>query len=88
VGSGEGCIEPAQARHSFAEAVTVLLDPLALTDEDSTHLTEIRWFTVGSSFRARTLVVVHTDDDDTVRIISARKATARERRTYEKGHEE
>jgi uncharacterized DUF497 family protein len=73
---------------SFAEAVTVLLDPLSLTDEDPTHPTEIRWLTVGTSFQARILVVVHTDDDDTVRIISARKATASERRNYEEGHED
>jgi uncharacterized DUF497 family protein len=72
---------------SFTEAVTVLFDPLSLTEEDLRHPTEVRWVTLGESCLARLLVVVHTDEDDTIRIISARKATARERRDYEGRHE-
>jgi len=72
---------------SFMEAVMVLFDPLSLTVEDPRHEAPIRWITLGESCLARLLAVVHTDDDDTIRIISARKATSRERRNYEGRHE-
>jgi uncharacterized protein len=39
--------------------------------------------TFGESARGRLLTVAHTDEGDTVRIISARKATRHERRLYE-----
>jgi uncharacterized DUF497 family protein len=38
---------------------------------------------MGNSFDHRLLVVVHTDREDVIRIISAREATRRERRDYE-----
>jgi len=69
---------------TFAEASSVFFDPLALTQTDDTR-GEPRFFTVGQSLRARILVVVHTDNDETIRIISARQATARERSEYEDG---
>lgn len=68
---------------SFDEAATVLLDPLAITFDDD-HRSEARSITVGHSALARLLVVVTTErHGDTIRIISARRATAKERRDYE-----
>ena len=69
---------------SFEEATTVFGDPLSLTIEDPLHSTdEERFVIVGESVRRRVLVVVHTERGDHIRIISARLATRRERRTYE-----
>ena len=74
---------------TFAQAATVLLDPLALTVFDADHSeTEDRWFTLGMSNNGRLLAVAHTyqpsgPDRMRVRIISAREATLREREQYE-----
>ncbi len=47
---------------------------------------EHRWITIGESEAGRILVVAHTDDGEgTIRIISARRATRKERQYYEKG---
>jgi uncharacterized protein len=73
-------------KHSvaFEEAVTVFGDLLAVTIEDSNHsIGEIRSITIGVSKSQRLLVVSHTDRGGQVRLISARLATRRERRTYE-----
>jgi uncharacterized protein len=71
---------------SFHEAGSVLGDPLSTTYPDPEHsLDELRYITVGSSAAGRILVVAHTDRADTVRLISARRATSRERRFYEEG---
>jgi uncharacterized protein len=74
-----------QAKHgvSFDEASTVFGDSLALTIDDPDHSSdENRMLTTGRSNGQRLLVVAHTDRDDRVRIISARGATAAERRNY------
>jgi uncharacterized DUF497 family protein len=74
------------AKHGvpFDEASTVFGDPLAGTILDPRHSTdESRFVTIGLSTGQRLIVVVHADRDDRVRIISARRATRRERRTYE-----
>ena len=69
---------------SFSEAATVFGDPLSLTIEDPDHsIDEQRFVTLGQSYRGQLLVVAHTDEDDGIRIISARRATRRERRDYE-----
>ena len=69
---------------SFDEASTVFADLLSLTISDPAHShEEDRFVTIGSSHRGKLLVVVHTDRDDNIRIISARMASRRERRTYE-----
>ncbi len=76
------------AKHgvSFDEASTVFGDPLATTRPDPDHsANEERLLTTGISRQHRTLIVWHTDQDDTVRIIGARETTASERRTYESG---
>ncbi|MGB6308625.1 MAG: BrnT family toxin [Steroidobacteraceae bacterium] len=80
------------AKHgvTFAEAATVLLDPLALTVFDDAHSQEEdRWFTLGTSSDGKLLAVAHTFQEQsdsvptTARIISARPATRREREQYE-----
>lgn len=66
----------------FADAVTALEDDLALTIEDST-VEEERWVTLGRDGLGRVLVVVYTWRGEHLRLISARKATRRERWQYE-----
>ena len=66
----------------FADAVGVLFDEFALTIDDE-HATEKRYVTIGTDPLNRILVVVYTWRGDTIRIISARKAEAQERRFYE-----
>ena len=75
------------AKHgvSFEEASTVFGDPLSLTIPDPEHSkTEDRFVTMASAFTGKLLVVVHTDRGDNIRIISARRASRRERKSYEK----
>jgi hypothetical protein len=70
----------------FHEAATVLDDTLSTTFPDVDHSSlEPRFLTIGVSNRHRVLVVAHTEEDDLVRIISARRATRHERRFYEEG---
>jgi len=74
-------------RVSFSEAATVLEDPLSTTFPDEAHSEgEMRFVTVGVSQRGRLLIVAHTERNDTIRIISARRATRREREFYEQGN--
>jgi uncharacterized DUF497 family protein len=69
---------------SFAEASTVFGDPFAATIPDPDHSeAELRFVTMGYSSSNRLLVVSHTEEGDTVHIISAREATSHERKTYE-----
>jgi hypothetical protein len=68
---------------AFEEASTVFGDPLALTIPDVAHsVGEQRFVTVGRSAHQRMVVVVHAGRNDTLRIISARLATPRERRDH------
>ncbi len=69
---------------SFEEAATVFGDPLSITIYDPLHSKdEDRFVILGMSNKNRLLVVVHTDRNDRIRIISARKATKKERKQYE-----
>jgi len=69
---------------SFDEAVTVFHDPLAATFEDPDHSEdETRLVTVGYSARRRLLVVCHVERGPATRLITARRATARERKRHE-----
>ncbi|MFV9503383.1 MAG: BrnT family toxin [Oscillochloridaceae bacterium umkhey_bin13] len=69
---------------TFAEAATVFLDPFLLTFPDDLHSDiEERFISIGQSDRQRLILVVHTDRGTAIRIISARKPTAKERITYE-----
>jgi uncharacterized protein len=68
---------------SLVEGEGVLNDPLGLTVEDDSSAGESRWITVGMNAGGETLVVVWTDRDDGERLISVRRATAKEREDYE-----
>jgi uncharacterized protein len=70
---------------SFAEAVTALEDPFALTREDADAAEEQRFVTLGVTDQARLFVVVYAyRGTDRIRIISAWKAGKRQRESYEK----
>ena len=72
-------------RVSFDEAVTAFYDPLSATFDDPDHSDEEqRYITIGFSSQGRLLVVGHTERGEIVRIISARRATAHERKKHEK----
>ncbi len=66
----------------FADAVSVFSDEAALTIEDDDP-DEQRFVTIGIDAFGRLLVVVYTWRGEDIRVISARKATGRERRHYE-----
>jgi len=69
---------------SFREASTVFGDLLAVTVADPDHsIGEERFVTIGQSSASQLLVVCHTEQGDNIRIISARQATAHERKNYE-----
>lgn len=71
----------------FEEAQQVFDDPEAIRYFDSGHsIDEDRFIMVGHSGAGRLLIVVHCEKgEDYIRIISARKATSREAKIYEKG---
>jgi uncharacterized DUF497 family protein len=66
----------------FADAATVLDDELALTLRED-DLLEPRRVTIGRDARERVLVIVYAWRGRSVRLISARRATRREKRTYQ-----
>jgi uncharacterized protein len=73
-------------RVTFDEAMTVFGDWESITTLDPDHSeAEERYVIIGRSSRDRILVVWHTERGQNVRIISARRADARERRQY--GHQ-
>ena len=77
-----------RSRHgvSFHEAATVFDDPLAITYADPGHSEgELRFLTFGIDSTGRLLVVAHTEGRDTIRIVSSRPATRKERKIYEEG---
>ena len=78
-----------QEKHgiSFEEAATVFDDELQITIPDPDHsIGELRYVTVGLTSSGRLIVVSHTEhEDDRIRVINARGATAQERRAYEEG---
>lgn len=68
----------------FEEAVTVFYDPLSATFDDTNHsFGEQRFITIGFSSQGRLLVVSHMERGTALRIISARRATAYERKKHE-----
>ena len=69
-------------RVGFAEAVIALSDPLALTVLDEQR-NERRMVTIGADSTGRLLVVAWAPRGAGGRIVSARRATARERHHYE-----
>lgn len=83
--------DPRKAAHnatkhgvSFEEARTAFDDDFFLVFSDPDHsLEELRFLILGRSRQGRLLVVVYTEREEATRLISAREATRRERRTYE-----
>ncbi|MBW2011914.1 MAG: BrnT family toxin [Deltaproteobacteria bacterium] len=74
-------------KHSvlFSDAESVLYDPYALTLEDESAEGEQRHITIGMDSLGRILVVVFTYRGEKIRLISARRATKKERKAYEAG---
>jgi uncharacterized DUF497 family protein len=71
---------------SFEEAVTVFYDPLAQTSHDPDHSDdEERFIIIGHSHKDNLLFIIHIykEGTETIRIISARKATKREQKDFE-----
>jgi uncharacterized DUF497 family protein len=69
---------------TFEEASTVFTDPLALIVNDTAY--SDRSLMIGESVFRRILVAVFVEiADDEIRLISARRATRHERRSYEQG---
>ena len=69
---------------SFQEALTVFQDALSLTYPDTDHSAdEDRFLIIGLSSSGNVLVISHIFRNDSIRIISARKATKKERYFYE-----
>ena len=81
------------SRHGirFEDAMTVFLDPNAITIFDDDHSDdEERWVTLGEASGPRLLLVIHThveisDDVVAVRIISSRPPTRKEASQYRQG---
>ena len=77
------------AKHkvSFETARLVFDDPFALSAQDRVVDDEPRWQTLGLVSGEVVLLVAHTvsedEDEEVARVVSARKATSRERRIYE-----
>jgi len=70
---------------SFDEAVTAFYDPLSATFDDPDHsVGERRLVTIGFSSQGRLLVVAHAERGENTRVISARPATAHERKKHER----
>jgi uncharacterized DUF497 family protein len=69
---------------SFDEASTAFGDALSLTIPDPDHsIGEERFLLLGVTYRGNLVAVAFAEREDTIRIISARPATRRERKTYE-----
>lgn len=75
---------------SFEDASQVFLDPLHKTRQDRIEDGEYRWQTIGQIYSVTVILVAHTwiernepEEVEVIRIISARKATAAERKRYE-----
>lgn len=68
----------------FADAIGVFDDPFALTQGDP-HPSEARFVTLGRDFLDRVILVAWLWREEDIRLISARKATPRERRQYTEG---
>ena len=68
---------------SFADAEGVFKDPLALTIEDPDAQGERRYAAIGLGNLSELLVVVYAERGEEYRLISARRATRKERKAYE-----
>ena len=69
----------------FSDAEVALFDSNAITVEDETSEGERRYVSIGLDALGRILVVVFSDREEGIRLISVRKATRKERTSYEEG---
>ena len=83
--------DPEKAKINFkkhgvrlADADVALFDPFALTREDESSEGEQRFVTIGTDSSGTIVVVAFTPRGESVRLISSRKATKKERTQYEK----
>jgi uncharacterized protein len=71
----------------FEDAMLVFADPFALVEKDRMESDDPRWQTLGLAGGIVLLLIAHTVrdelEDEIIRIISARKATRKERKQYE-----
>jgi len=76
----------------FEDAMLVFADPYALVDQDRIEGGELRWQTLGLVGGTVLLLVAHTvrseEQDEIIRIISARKALRKERKRYDENRKE
>lgn len=76
----------------FEDAMLVFADPFALSEQDHDEGGELRWQTLGLVAGIVLVLVAHTvreeGADEIIRIISARRATRKERTRYEQNREE
>ena len=84
--------DPAKARSnltkhgvSFSDVETAFYDPYAISMPDPGASAEERFILVGTDALGRIVVVVYTYRGNSIRLISARKATKSERKSYEEG---
>ncbi|MFH0976675.1 MAG: BrnT family toxin [Spirochaetota bacterium] len=69
---------------SFNEGKTIFNDPFLITFPDNTgYEFEERFINIGLSAKGKVLVLIHTERQGRIRIISCRKVTAHERKYYE-----
>ena len=86
MGSRKGCGKPQKAPCQLSRSCCGSRGSLSTTFPDEAHSeAEPRFLTICASTRGHILVVAHMERNDTVRIISARRATRREREFYEQG---
>lgn len=84
MGRGERLSNQKKHGVSFEEAKTVFSDPRSITIADEAHSDEEqRYIDLGISDGGRLIVVCYTEREPNIRIISCRKATKSERKTYE-----
>ena len=68
---------------SFADAESVFYDDLAIHQEDVYSERESRFIAIGMGCNSQILVVIYTQKNNIIRLISARKATYNEVKCYE-----
>lgn len=69
---------------NFEEGATIFNDPEIATIFDPDHSKdEERYISIGMSIQGNLLVIIHTEREERIRLISCRKATSAERKTYE-----
>ena len=76
----------------FEDAMLVFADPFALVEQDHIESGELRWQTLGLVGGMVLLLVAHTvrieEEDEIIRIISARRAVRKERKLYDENRKE